>query len=400
MCSRTLRKGWPGTIRYRCCAGNRPIHAGECERLGGSCAGGSTSGVVRGTTWNKDRLPLRLANLLTISCTILWQALLRLPTRRQSLSCHQPPFVAVCDCARLHTAEGGSCLLVIHDVYPEVVVAAGMLRPTSLLVRIMDTCTKCLYRSVASIIVIGRDMRNLVARKLGGDSSNTTIITNWSELDAIRPESKHVNRLLSELGLIDKFVVQYSGNMGRRTTSRVFSTVLNFSSPFPARIFWSWEQERKRPRSIRRSMPAVCPTSRCSASDRGKNCVICSMRATSRLIAFVPGMSGVSVPSRMYNILAAGKPIIAVTDADSELSQVVEEEGIGWVVPPQDPIALAAAIIEARSDPTTLTQMGRRARAAAETRYHLNRILSAYEAIIEATDVGNVAAEQPRKRVA
>ena len=77
------------------------------------------------------------------------------------------------------------------------------------------------------------------------------------------------------------------------------------------------------------------------------------------LISFVPGMAGISVPSRLYNVLAAGKPILAVADADSELARVVREEQIGWVIEPDDPAGLARAIRDAKDHPEERLEMGR-----------------------------------------
>jgi glycosyltransferase involved in cell wall biosynthesis len=96
------------------------------------------------------------------------------------------------------------------------------------------------------------------------------------------------------------------------------------------------------------------------------------------VVSLVRGMVGVSVPSRMYNIMAAGKPIIAVTEEDSELAQVVREERAGWVVPPHDPKHLAAAIEVARADPATLAAIGQRVRLAMESKYSEERVLADY----------------------
>jgi glycosyltransferase involved in cell wall biosynthesis len=96
------------------------------------------------------------------------------------------------------------------------------------------------------------------------------------------------------------------------------------------------------------------------------------------LISFKPGMCGVSVPSRMYNIMAAGKPILAIADSDSELARVVREERIGWVVDPGNSRAISAAMVEAKSSPEELIAMGLRARNAAESKYCFDKIIGKY----------------------
>ena len=78
------------------------------------------------------------------------------------------------------------------------------------------------------------------------------------------------------------------------------------------------------------------------------------------------GLAGYVVPSRLYGIMAAGRPVIVAAQASSETAQVVEREGCGVVVPPGRPDALAAVIREMRAGAYDLEEMGRRGRAFVE----------------------------------
>ncbi|MDH3253246.1 MAG: hypothetical protein OEM41_10670, partial [Ignavibacteria bacterium] len=88
-------------------------------------------------------------------------------------------------------------------------------------------------------------------------------------------------------------------------------------------------------------------------------------------------------PSRMYNILAAGKPIIAVAEDDSELALVVREEGIGWVVSPNQPVKIGEAVLQARNEPEILKRMGQKAREVAEKKYSKPTVMEAYRDLME-----------------
>ncbi len=96
----------------------------------------------------------------------------------------------------------------------------------------------------------------------------------------------------------------------------------------------------------------------------------------------IPGMAGVSVPSRLYNMMAAGKPILAATGLDSELASelamVIKEERIGWTVPPQSPEHMVEAIGAAYADRRQLREFGARARRAAEQKYSAEVVIDAY----------------------
>jgi glycosyltransferase involved in cell wall biosynthesis len=100
------------------------------------------------------------------------------------------------------------------------------------------------------------------------------------------------------------------------------------------------------------------------------------------MISLLPGMTGAGVPSRLYNVMAAGKAIIAIARADSELSLVVGEEQIGWVISPDKPDELAKIILDAERNPEQLRQMGERARAVAESKYAPKRAVEAYSTLI------------------
>ena len=84
------------------------------------------------------------------------------------------------------------------------------------------------------------------------------------------------------------------------------------------------------------------------------------------------------MPSRTYNIMAAGKPVLALTEAGSELAQVIDEEGIGWHIEPGDPELLTSAILDIYERRSDLDQMGTKARDAAIAKYSTATAVDAY----------------------
>lgn len=335
----------------------------------------------RATALNKNVLVLRVINLVTISIALFVQTLARVRRGDFVLVVTNPPLLPFLVAAACKL-RGAPFLLLIHDVYPEVLAATGMVKPDALLARGVDALSRRLYRGAERIIVLGRDMARLVAPKLGPARNNLVVIPNWADLDQVCPTPRPSNALLRKLGLTDKFVVLYAGNMGRthglEGLAQAAATLRSDTDTHflfvgsGAKRLWLENVIRasglgnmtvlgNRPRSEQQTFLNACDVA---------------------VISFVPGMAGVSVPSRMYNLLAAGKPILAVADADSELALVVEEEAIGWVVPPGRPDQTARAIREARSDPERLAQMGRRARRVAESKYSLRHAITAYQTMI------------------
>ena len=94
------------------------------------------------------------------------------------------------------------------------------------------------------------------------------------------------------------------------------------------------------------------------------------------------GLEGVVVPSKLYSILAAGRPVLAVAPEETDAARISRESGCGVAADPDDPAAVAAAIRELRNDPATLTAMGLRAREAAGNYARVNE-LQMFVGIIE-----------------
>jgi colanic acid biosynthesis glycosyl transferase WcaI len=201
-------------------------------------------------------------------------------------------------------------------------------------------------------------------------------------VDFIRPCKRWNHPLLEKLGLTDRFIVQYSGNIGRTHGIEQLAACAEQLKNNPAVHFlfigfggkkhWLTQRVKKlglsnitimdyRPRTELPVSLTACDVS---------------------IISFIKGMTGVSVPSRLYNIMAAGKPIIAVAEPESELALVVCEEDIGWVVSPGDIGGLRTAILAAKSNPNLLLQMGQRARLAAETKYTLEKVNQGYIGVV------------------
>jgi glycosyltransferase involved in cell wall biosynthesis len=99
------------------------------------------------------------------------------------------------------------------------------------------------------------------------------------------------------------------------------------------------------------------------------------------IIPYRRNVAGVSVPSRIYSLLAIGRAVIVAADAHSEVAMILKENDIGWVTRPEDPFDLAEAIRSAAGDREETLAKGRRAAKAAE-RYVYDRAIASYRQIV------------------
>lgn len=334
------------------------------------------------TTFNKNKLPCKIVNLITVSLSIFVAALFRFRRGDIVIVVTNPPLLPYLTAIACRIRRGRFVLLV-HDVYPDIITRLGILKPTSIPARLLDRASIWLYNSSDRILVLGRDMQKLVTNKLLSRRDRVVIATNWASTEAITPMPRSENVLLNTLRLNVNFVVQYYGNMGLphciEDLVDAAELLASDSEYHFLLIGWgvkkAWIVEEKRAHRLE-NLTILDPLSREDSCDVQNACDVAINTLSS-------GITGVSVPSRTYNVMASGKPLIAVCDEKSELASVVKEEEIGWVVPPGRPDLIVAALREAKANPDRLCLMGERARKAAETKYTRSHVLEIYKSLIE-----------------
>jgi glycosyltransferase involved in cell wall biosynthesis len=268
----------------------------------------------------------------------------------------------------------------MYDNYPEVLIAAGKTGPNSLISNIIAFLNRWLMKHAHSIIVIGRDMKQLLQKKTQGLDVPIRMIPNCADVDSILPASKSDNPLLRELDIDDKFVFLYAGNIGR---THDIETIVECAERLTSndRIHFlflgnggkrKWLRNEVEGRALK-NVSVLDPL----PSDRKQTFMnACDVA----IISLVPGMNGVSVPSRTYNTMAAGKPILAITEGGSELDLIVNEERIGWISPPRNADELVRNVeYIAKVEPRCLDEMSTRARRAAESKYTFEHAIRKYE---------------------
>jgi colanic acid biosynthesis glycosyl transferase WcaI len=334
------------------------------------------------TTLDKNSPPFRIINLITISLSVFISALIRFRRGDIVIAVTNPPllpYLASLACG----VKGGRFVLLVHDVYPEILVRLGLLKPRSVPAHLLDRASRWLYNGAHRILVLGRDMGDLVSNKLPSRRERIVIATNWANTVTISPQPRSENTLLAKLNLQEHFVVQFWGNMGRPHCIEDLVDAAQLLAIDPEIHFlligWgtkkAWAVAEKHNRGLE-NVTILEPFPREKTCDVQNACDLAINTLSS-------GMSGISVPSRSYNAMAAGKPLLAVCDSDSELAAMVREEDIGWVVPPGRPDLIVSALREAKANPELLRSMGARARTAAETKYNIDYVLEIYKDLIE-----------------
>ncbi len=331
---------------------------------------------ARGTTLDKNVIPFRVVNMLTLGISVFFTALRNLRRGDRVLVVTTPPTLPFIS-ALAALARGAAYTLLIHDNYPEILVAAGKTRPGSAFVRFADRLNRWLYKYAAKIIVVGRDMRELVGRKTEGLDIPLATIPNWAELERVEPRPRSANRLLAELGLADRLVFLYAGNMGYPNDIESIVEAarrLRDDDRFAFLFLGAGVKRRWLEDAVKDGLPNVRLLEPRPRDEQNEFLNACDVG----IVTLVSRMLGVSMPSRTYNILAAGKPILALTERGSEIERVIGDDDVGWSVPPGDPDALVETLCRIASARGELPAMGARARRAAIERYSLELAVERY----------------------
>jgi colanic acid biosynthesis glycosyl transferase WcaI len=336
---------------------------------------------VWGTTLDKNVLIFRLINMLTIGVSMFIRSALSFRRGDKVLVVTAPPSLPFTTTVAA-MMRGATVTVLVQDSYPEILVAVGAASERSPLVRLAHFANRLVYKYASAVIVMGRDMRELFLRKTEGLDVPVVVIPNWADLKTVIPQEKDGNKLLKDLGLEGKFVLLYAGNMGPPTDVETILSAAGLLAGDETLHFLfigagakkTWIQREVQRLSLRNV--TVLDHAAWKEQSNFLNA------ADVGLVSLISGMKGTAMPSRTYNLMAAGKPVIAICDEGSELDLVVQEENIGITLRPGDVNGLVDAIGSMKTREDERARMSQRARSAAERKYSPEMALEAYRSVV------------------
>jgi colanic acid biosynthesis glycosyl transferase WcaI len=316
---------------------------------------------VRSTTFDRSHLFRRAANYVTYLVGLVWRAMIS--KRPDLVVCMtDPPFIG--SIARVVAARFRAPLLIImQDVFPEIAVKLGRLKSPAA-ARLLRLLIDPSLRAADRVVVIGETMKLRVEAK-GVSPERVRVIPNWGDAASVEPMG-HNNRWARRHKLAKRFVVMHSGNIGHAQNLDALvraTTFLRDLDDLAVVIIGSGAR-----RSELVALARLLEAEKVEILPYQDRTILSQSLSTAdvHVVGLARGLAGYVVPSRVYGILAAGRPVIAATDPESETAQLVAEVGCGVIVPPGNPFALAVAIRAAHDGEYDLAEMGRRARAFAE----------------------------------
>jgi colanic acid biosynthesis glycosyl transferase WcaI len=327
------------------------------EEAGRTEKGGVEIVRVGSTAYDRSRLSLRAANYLTYLGLSFWEGL-KVERPDVVLCMTDPPVIA--DVALLIARRFDVPLVVVsQDVFPEVAVALKRLDNPAI-VELLRLATRTYLKRADRVVAIGDTMRERLVAK-GADRSRIVVIPNWTDTSDLEPQPRD-NEWAREHDLVGRFVVMHSGNIGHAQDLDTLIRAATFLRDLhELRIVLIGGGAR---RDELKGLAKLLEVEQVVFMGyQPRELLADSLSAADlHVVGLARGLSGYVVPSRLYGVLAVGRPVLAAAEPDSETATVIEEVGAGVVVPPGRPELLARAIRKAHDGEYDLDEMGRRGR--------------------------------------
>jgi colanic acid biosynthesis glycosyl transferase WcaI len=266
----------------------------------------------------------------------------------------------------------------IQDVFPDVAVELGVItNPT--VISLASKLERQMYLQADAVTVLSEDLRANVAAKIADRRpERVRVIPNFVDVDRIRPTDKE-NGYRRQYGLDGKTVVMYAGNVGFSQSLDLVLAAATALAHEPQVVFvinggGSARQDLERKAAGLANVRFI---------DHQPNDRLPELLAAAdvHVVPLRRGLARASVPSKMYSILAAGRPIVASVDPGTEVANVVNRAGAGLTVPPDDPEAFTKAVSRLVSDPDEAVRMGAAGRAFVERWASPAAVAAQYEAL-------------------
>ena len=277
--------------------------------------------------------------------------------------------------------RGAKVLLNVQDIHPDLSIESGILRhPAG--VAFARALEKWVYGVSDRIVVISEGFRANLLEK-GVAAHKLSVIPNWVDTDFLRPLVKD-NALARRLGLADKFVLLYAGTVSI-SSNLALERVLEAARPLAAdtEVVIAVVGEGLSKKDLeRRASELKLRNVRFFPFQPYADLPALLAAGDVLLVPLDREKSWMSVPSKLYAFMAAGRPVLALAPPESEVAAVIRETGGGAVAPPDDPGRIAQVVAELKNDPAGRTAKGAAGRDYVVRNLAKTRVLRDYEETI------------------
>ena len=249
------------------------------------------------------------------------------------------------------------------DLHPDASLALGRMSRANPVVSALVRLSDAVYRKADRVVVLGSYMADRIESK-GVRPARVSTVPVWSRRDEVYPHPRADHPLRERLGLADKFVVMYSGNLG---LAHLFEEFLEAARRLKDRddVAFLYVGDGPRLKEVKAAKEAEgLDNVRILDYFPREELHLSLSVADLHLISMRPEMTGIVVPGKLYGIMASGRPALFVGPAHCESADTIREAGCGQTVRLGDSAGVVEAIESLAADPDRCLEMGRKGRQA------------------------------------
>ena len=333
------------------------------------------------TTFHKSDAIGRVANWL--SYTAMATAVGLLQRSRVAIVATDPPLLSALAVA-LKRVHGCRLVLICQDLYADVALHVGIVKH-GVLYAGLDALVRRAFAEADLIVVPSKDMALRVTSK-GADPERVIVIPNWVDVTSIKPVARSENSFIRELGLERCFTLMYAGNMGvAQDFDALLDGLAQLSVDAPR-----WKLvlvgEGVRRKYIERRVADLridVNTVFLKPQPRARLSALLSS-ASLHVVPLRKGLVGCVAPSKVYGIMSAARPYLAISDRGCEMAMLAVAGGFGLWAPGGDSNAVTRCVEWAMNHPAELELMGQRARSVAVSDYSSTAVLDRWQVALRA----------------
>jgi glycosyltransferase involved in cell wall biosynthesis len=339
---------------------------------------------VWGTRFPKLSFFGKLFNQISYVMSVFFYLLLE-SSQRPILVLTNPPFLAII-CVLIQVFRGRPFIYLVFDVYPDTAIKHGVLSEKGLIARAWDWMNRLILKKAGAIIVLGRCMRKIILKKgerIDSLDKKVHMISIWSDDRQIRRIDKAENPYIKKWNLEGKFVINYSGNMGRFHDMETIMEAAKELKDNPNIVFLFIGEGYKKKgmmEDARKWRLTNCQFHTYVERNALSYSLSC---ADLGLVSLASGQEGLSVPSKTFGLLAAGIPVIAIMPSASEIAMIIQENHCGFVIEPGDIKNLVEIIVRLSGNADLLENLKKNALQTIKSEYNIRNAAEKYFSIID-----------------
>ncbi len=293
-----------------------------------------------------------------------------------------PPITMAHAAAYAAKLKGAPLVTMYGDIFPNNVIELGALRNATL-IKFCRKLEQFAYRVASKIIVHSDCYKDYMVGEAGVEADKVSVVFNWADTNAIQPRDRE-NEFREEHNLQGKFVVSYAGTMGPAQGLQIAFEAAELLKQHQDIHFLIAGDGQDRERLVQLlatkglsnvtflpSQPLPKYIQLMAASD------VC-------LVTLDPKVKAPTVPSKIWEIMASARPVLASVALDGDAPKIIERAKAGISVEPGNAQAMADAILNLRNDPEMATSYGRAGRTFVEEFASITPCSQAYLRVFEA----------------